>query len=96
MGDIIDAIAEFRVACERAGFKPPSVILLDDVEEGRKLMCELMATNAQRFVTLAPGEFGKPIEHPDGSVWMEIEIVGMKVRWPARQFALPGGGYVWQ
>lgn len=43
-----------------------------------------------------PGEYGKPIEHPDGSVWMEVEVYGLKIRWPALKYALQSGGYKWQ
>ena len=37
----------------------------------------------------------KPVEHPDGSMWMQAEFAGMKIHWPANRYATQAGGYVW-
>ena len=88
--DLVDAIAAFRVAFLREDFKPPVVILLEDHEEGSRFLGYLRNTSTWT-VLVGDQRLGKPVEMADGSVFMELEIVGMKVRWPANRYAQPDG-----
>lgn len=92
--DIIDAIAKVSLSFRGAGLKPPAAILLADHREGIKL---IMSLHQRASLTVERGadRIGKPIEAPDGSVWMEIEIYGLKVRWPAERIAYPDGHSAW-
>lgn len=80
--DIVDAIARFRVAFLRENMKPPTVIILPDHEEGMRFLSYLRDTSTWSASIGSP-LLGKPIEGADGSTYMEMEIMGMKVRWPA-------------
>ena len=90
--DIVDAIAKFRVAFLRENMKPPTVIILPDHEEGIRFLIYLR-DNSVWSVSIGSPLLGKPIEQADGSVYMEIEIMGMKVRWPANRYAMPDGSW---
>lgn len=92
MKDIVDAIASFRVAFLREGMKPPSVIILQDHSEGMRLLTYLRDTSTWS-ATFESGLLGKPVEMADGSVYMEIELMGMKVRWPANVYATADGSW---
>ncbi len=91
--DIFDAIAEFRVAFASLDLNPPDVILLKSPEDGMRVLSEL---RQEHLMTFAAGSVGQPVEHPDGSVWIEIEVYGMKIRWPAKKYATHDGGFKWQ
>ena len=91
MTDILDAIAEFRAAFQTLDLDPPVSITLSTHEAGMKLLCRLYATPYLIYY----GGAGKPVEHPDGSVWVEIEVVGMKIRWPGNKYARQNGDFVW-
>lgn len=88
--DIVDAIAAFRVAFLQANMKPPEVILLADHREGMYLLSYLR-DSCNWTATTDSGMLGKPVEMADGSVYMEIELMGMKVRWPANHYATKDG-----
>ena len=90
--DIIDAIARFRVAFLRENMKPPTVIILPDHEEGMRLLSYLRDTSTWS-VNIGDPRLGMPIEAADGTTYMEINIVGMKVRWPATKYAMPDGSW---
>lgn len=92
MKDIVDAIASFRVAFLREDMKPPSVIILQDHSEGMRLLTYLRDTPTWS-ATFESGLLGKPLEMADGSVYMEIELMGMKVRWPANVYATADGSW---
>jgi hypothetical protein len=32
---------------------------------------------------------------PKADVWNQVELMGVIIRWPARAYAIPGGGYEW-
>ena len=86
--DIVDAIARFRVAFLRENMKPPTTILLESHDEGMRLVHHLRQMD-KFFYVIGDPDLGKPIEMADGSVYMQVEIMGMKVRWPANKYALP-------
>ena len=91
--DIIDAIAKFRVAFLRENLKPPVAIMLASHDEGMRLVSHLNGMMMKPTYTLGDRTLGKPVEMADGSIAMELEIMGMKVRWPANRYALPDGSW---
>lgn len=94
MRDIIDGLAKLRHEFLALNIKPPAAVLLEDHDEGMKVLHQVHQMN-HLVIPLGSERGGKVIEHPDGSVWMEIELFGMKIRWPAMKLAKPEGGYVW-
>ena len=91
MTDILDALYTVREAFLRANLSPPDAIILATREDGMRLLSALKQENIIYRESWPP--HGKPIEHPNGSVWMEVEAVGMKIRWPANRCAMETGGY---
>lgn len=73
--------------------RPPVAVILESPQEGMRVLSAL--SNLQHM-TLSDGAGAKPVEHPDGSVWMEITVYGIKVRWPAQRYALAPNRYVWR
>jgi hypothetical protein len=88
--DLVDAIAKFRVAFLRENMKPPTTIILADHDEGMRFLSMLIQMNNW---TLDISKAGKPVEMADGSVYMEVEIMGMAVRWPANRIAMRDGSW---
>ena len=90
MTDIVDAIASFRVAFLRENLRPPTTILLEDHSEGMRFL-SLWHQSSLGLYVVGDSALGKVVENADGSVYMEVEIMGMKVRWPANRYATPDG-----
>ncbi len=93
MTDILDAIAGIGVGFRSADLDVPEVIILKSHDQGMRFISMIH----QRYLYAKAGDpmLGKPIEQPDGSVYMEIELMGMKIRWPAMKMAMQKGGYSW-
>lgn len=90
--DTLKAISDTRRAFLAVGLEPPDVIILKSRKDGMKIIHEF------RMMTRDPShlhDMGSPVEHPDGSVWMEVEVQDIKVRWPANKFALTDKSYAW-
>lgn len=79
----------------RVGLQPPDVILLRDDEQGRRLTSMLVSELRDQLVPNPRDVQPVVVEHPDGSAWMECRVMDVKVRWLARRYALPSGGYRW-
>jgi hypothetical protein len=89
--DIFDAFAHIRRAFVAANLNPPAAINLATHDDGMRLL----GAAAQSSLAVYPGDprLGTPIELADGSVFMECELFGMKVRWPANRRATPDGSW---
>jgi hypothetical protein len=88
---IIEAFYQTRRAFLAAGLQPPEAIHLKDAREAalfeRRVRSEMepaaaIADRRQETVVTIGGE----------EFW-QAELLGIKVRWPARRYALPGGGW---
>ena len=90
MNNILDALYTLRVAFLRADLSPPAANILASHEDG---MLFLSAVKQDTTYSELRSPYCNPVEHPDGSVWMEVEAVGMKIRWPANRRAMETGGY---
>ena len=93
-GDVIDALMQVSYAFKKLNMEVPDAILLKSNEQGLRLLSELHQMSYM-IIPFDADRGGSVLEHPDGSVWMEVEVYGMKVRWPAKKLALPQGGYRW-
>lgn len=89
---IAHVIDDLRHGFLALNLEPPEVLILKSNREGMKVLCELH--NLTQLV-YQPGAHGKPVKHPDGSVWIEVVFMDMKIRWPAQATALESGGFVW-
>lgn len=87
--DIFDEIARFRTAFIANHLSPPDVIILKTRDDGLKLIHAI--AKQDRFYV--PTDFLKEVMHPDGSVYMEFELVGAKIRYPANRQAMEDGSY---
>lgn len=90
MGDIMDALATVRVAFERARLEPPTVLMLGSHDEGMRFLSALRQ-NVTWSAVVGSEQLGRPVEMADGSMWMEMEVMEMKIRWPANWIATPDG-----
>lgn len=88
--EVVDRLAH---GFKSLGLEVPDCVLLKSHDEGMQLIS--MLHHQRLFYTAGDPRFGKPIEHPDGSCWMQAEIYGIKIRWPAMKMSLPKGRYVW-
>ena len=91
MNNILDALYAVRAAFLRANLSPPAAIILASREDGMRFLYAANHDNSIYIESRPP--YAKPVEHPDGSVWMEVEAVGMKIRWPANRCVMETGGY---
>jgi hypothetical protein len=92
--DFIEAVGRCVHTFKAAGFEPPDCILLKNHEQGIRMLTQLREMPTMVYRAGDP-RMGKVIEHPDGSCWMQVEVYGVKIRWPAVKMALPKGGYIW-
>jgi hypothetical protein len=92
VSDILDGLAEFRLAFQRADIKPPTVMLLESHEEGMRFLSELRQTHHWIALVGSP-DLGHVVEMADGSVWMECKVMGISIRWPANKIATPDGSW---
>lgn len=90
-GTVCDAVWDACRAFAKVNAKAPDVMIVDR-ETGIRLMCEV---REQAHIILPAHErLESVVEHPDGSVWREAEVMGVKVRWPANRLATVSG-YQW-
>ena len=92
MHDILDGLAQIRVTFLLANIKPPTVMLLESHEEGVRFLSEIRQSS-QWFAVVGSPNLGRPVEMADGSAWMECEVMGIKVRWPANRIATLDGSW---
>ncbi len=90
--DILDALYQIRISFQKCNLEPPSAIVLSSHDDGTRF---LAAMNGANLLLTFPNDAIKPVEHPDGSVWMEATFAGMKIIWPANRYATQSGGYLW-
>lgn len=92
-GDILDNLARVRTAFIAARLNPPAAIYLGSNEDGMRL---LSAVAKHPMFMAPPSRYGCPVEFADGSVFMECELMGMRVRWPANRRARPDGSWSYE
>ena len=90
MPDIMDGLAQVRIAFMRANLKPPTVILLESHEEGMRFLSEIRQQGAWTAV-VGSSDLGHLVEMADGSAWMECKVMDIAVRWPANRVASHDG-----
>ena len=92
--DIIDALAQIRIAFKKAMLEPPTTLLLASHDEGMRFLSAIRQTNVWVYQIGDPN-LSKPIEMADGSVWMEAQVMGFIIRWPANLIATQDGTWRW-
>lgn len=92
MSDILDNLARVRTAFLACDMRPPTVLQLETHEEGVRFLRELRRQDAWTAV-VGSGALGSVVECADGSAYMQVEVMGMKVRWPANRIATPDGSW---
>jgi hypothetical protein len=92
MTDVLDGLAQVRVAFIEADLKPPTVMLLESHKEGMRFLSAIRQTSNWVAVVGSP-DLGRVVEMADGSTWMECKVMDIAVRWPANRIALPDGGW---
>lgn len=91
-GDILDALYQIRIGFQKCDLLPPAAIILSSHDEGMRF---LSAMNGAGLQLTFPHDAIKPVEHPDGSVWIEVTFADMKIRWPGNKYATQSGDYLW-
>ena len=92
MSDIFDGLARVRHTFLRENLEPPTIIILGSHEQGMRFLSNVRQSN--NWVAFAgSADLGHPVEMADGSVYMQIEVMGIKVRWPSNKIALPDGSW---
>lgn len=90
--DILDVIATTHDAFRSANLEAPTVILLGSHKEGLRF---LSAVRQQCRWTTMIGDpsLGRALEMADGSMWMEVKVMDIAIRWPANRIAMPDGSW---
>lgn len=90
--DILDVIATTCHAFKSANLKPPSVMLLASHEEGIDFL-SAVRQEARWMAVVGDPSLGHVVEMADGSVWMELKVMDIAIRWPANKVATPDGSW---
>jgi hypothetical protein len=88
--DIFDALARTRHTFLQANLKPPTVMLLESHEQGMRFLHAVRQKDQFLFTAGSP-DLGHEVQMADGSYWMEINVMGIAVRWPACRLATQDG-----
>ena len=87
--DVIYSMAQGFAALQ---FDVPASINLKSHDDGMRLLSMMIGKN-QWSAALGSGRLGNPVHMADGSVYMEMELMGIKIRWPANRYATPSGDF---
>lgn len=90
LSDLMDGIATIRRAFMAAGLEPPTAILLKNHNEGMRVLSKIRQSGTWTEVAGSP-RLGMPIEMADGSMWMEMRVMDIAIRWPANRVATEDG-----
>ena len=91
---ILEAIEVLSHAFRSAAVQPPAKLTLADAEQGQQLVLAIKQ-QLGRAVCL-PDDAVLPAIDPDGSTWMEAQVRGIVVRWPAMRGVTLTGRVRWE
>ena len=91
---ILEAIEALSHVFQSAAVQPPAKLTLADAEQGQQLMLAIRQ-QLGRAVRL-PDDAVLPEIDPDGSTWMEAQVRGIVVRWPATRGVTATGRIRWE
>ena len=91
--DFFDSLYMVRTRFMAAGLNPPEAIVLKSHDDGMRFLSAIR--DYPGMIYSMPHPAYSPIEHPDGSIWMQAEFAGMKIHWPANRIATKAGGYIY-
>lgn len=94
MSDILDGLAQVRLAFMQAQLKAPTVILLESHDEGMNFLSQILQSVHWTAVVGSP-DLGRPVKMADGSTWMECTVMDIAVRWPANRIATSDGSWAY-
>lgn len=92
MVDILDGLASARRAFLAANLEPPSAIHLASHHEGIRFLSSIRQS-CTWVVNVGDPNLGMPRRMADGTYWMEVEVMEMKIRWPANRVGMPDGSW---
>ena len=82
--ELLEKLYQIRETFMGMNITSPLTIIIPNAKDGRRLACVLSYSPESLYI-----EYEKPVEHPDGSVWMEIKFGEVYLRWPASMRASP-------
>lgn len=91
---IVEELVGLGRAFAKARLKPPTALLLATPEEGLRFMQLVRASPQYMNPGFVDPLNPMPVQMADGSVYMEVKVMGMAVRWPANRLATEDG--VWR
>ncbi len=94
MSDFLDDLSKCLLAFRKHNLSPPASILLSSHDEGMLLLGELIQKSAWSF-QVGDERLGEPVLMMDGTYWMEMKLLGVKIRWPANKYENSDGTYSW-
>lgn len=86
--DIFDAILRLHHAFLASGLKPPAAIELATWEDGMRLMAQVRPRYNDRFRRTLYGS------RADEGAITEVDVSGIRVRWPAKRWTRPATGFI--
>ena len=92
INDIMDGLAMVLNAFRAANLKAPTTLLLESHDEGMIFLSALRQERQWVTYALDPS-LGAPVKMADGSMWMEVKVFDIAVRWPANRLATKDGSW---
>ena len=91
---ILEAIEVMSRAFQSAAVQPPAKLTLATPEQGRQLVLAIKQQLGR--AACLPDDAVLPEIDPDGSTWMEAQVRGIVVRWPATRGVTATGRVRWE
>ena len=91
---ILEAIEVLSRNFTSVSMQPPAKLTLADAEQGQQLMLAIKQQLGQ--AVRLPDDAVLPTTDPDGSAWMEAQVRGIVVRWPATMGITSTGQVRWE
>lgn len=95
--DFLDALYRMVHEFRKHGFEPPKIIVLKTHEDGMRLLHAISQQDCMVFQNPAPGRssYGQPITDGNGETWIDLELIGVFIQFPAVPYKTHAGSAVW-
>ena len=95
MMDLMRITRELQDEFRFLGIPEPVAIVMSSFEDGMKLLSAAIAGGRLVYDPARGVPNASIVEGENGAVYAMMKVGDLEIRWPAKRFALPSGGWRW-